>query len=282
LLHPQLALLAGADDRDLVDQAVRQRRRRARPVTRGPALTDFAGGILEAAPGKELVVHGKKLDLSAVVYSKQLHPAIKGHLEATDIVYFWTWNAKDLINMEANFATYRKIAPTKRTLLGIYMWDFGDGNTSIEPFPTNIYEIAGTYTICLTVSGNGCTGITCITFTVTPEGDFLPGGMPMTGFTLNVVSAIPNSVNEAAVAANLSVFPNPVSTSSVVRWEGMPNGAGRMDVISLDGRVVFTTNLNQLGGKQQFNLPTEQLNQGIYNVRISSANGFSKSIQVVK
>jgi len=163
-----------------------------------------------------------------------------------------------------------------------YLWDFGDGNTSIEPFPTNIYELAGTYTICLTVSGNGCTGVTCITFTVTPDGVFLPGGMPMTGFTLNVVNAIPNSVNETAVAANLSVFPNPVSTSSVVRWEGMPNGAGRMDVISLDGRVVFTTNLNQLGGKQQFNLPTEQLNQGIYNVRISSANGLSKSIQVVK
>lgn len=78
---------------------------------------------------KELVVRGRKLDLSAVVYSKQLNPAIKGHLEATDIVYFWTWKAKDLINMEANFAAYRKIASKKRTLLGIYMWDFGDKKT---------------------------------------------------------------------------------------------------------------------------------------------------------
>ncbi len=164
-----------------------------------------------------------------------------------------------------------------------YFWDFGDGNTSNQPFPTNVYDLSGTYTICLTVvDASGCTGVTCLTFTVTPEGGFLPGGMPMTGFTLNVVSAIPSAVEESARKANLEVYPNPVNASSVVRWEGMPNGAGRMDVISLDGRMVFTTNLNQLGGKQQFNLPTEQLNQGIYNVRISSANGLSKSIQVVK
>lgn len=164
-----------------------------------------------------------------------------------------------------------------------YFWDFGDGNTSNQPFPTNVYDLSGTYTVCLTVvDASGCTGVTCITFTVTPEGGFLPGGMPMTGFTLNVVSTVPSAVEESARKVNLEVYPNPVSTSSVVRWEGMPAGNGRIDIVAMDGRMVFTTNLNQLGGKQQFNLPTEQLNQGIYYVRISSANGFSKSIQVVK
>jgi hypothetical protein len=75
---------------------------------------------------KQLVVRGRTLDLSLVLYSHQLYPAIKRHLDSVDTVYFWTWRACDLQNMEANFAAYRKMVPTKRTLLGIYMWDFGD------------------------------------------------------------------------------------------------------------------------------------------------------------
>ena len=163
-----------------------------------------------------------------------------------------------------------------------YMWDFGDGNTSTEPFPTNVYELAGTYTICLTTSGNGCTGTTCITFTVTPEGDFLPGGMPMTGFTLNVVSAIPNSVNESAVAANLSVFPNPVQEQSTITWSGMPNEQGTVEVIAMDGRTVFSSNIASIGGTRTLELPTGDLASGIYLVRLSTSSGLNKTVQIVK
>ncbi len=38
---------------------------------------------------------------------------------------------------------------------GFWLWDFGDGNTSYEQFPTHIYETAGDYTISLTVSNCG-------------------------------------------------------------------------------------------------------------------------------
>lgn len=85
---------------------------------------------------KELVVRGRKLGLSIVLYSNQLHPAIKRHLDTVDVVYFWTWRARDLRNLESNFTTYRKIVPSKRTLLGIYMWDFGDK----KPMPLDMME----------------------------------------------------------------------------------------------------------------------------------------------
>lgn len=68
---------------------------------------------------------GKKLDLSIVLYSNQLHPAIRSQLQRVDVVYFWTWVAKDLIHLEKNFADYRAIVPKHRTRMGIYMWDFG-------------------------------------------------------------------------------------------------------------------------------------------------------------
>jgi hypothetical protein len=75
---------------------------------------------------QDLMVGGRKLDLSVVVYSNQLHPAIKRHLDIVDSVYFWTWHASELKNLEANFAAYKKIEPAKRTLMGIYMWDFAE------------------------------------------------------------------------------------------------------------------------------------------------------------
>lgn len=82
-------------------------------------------GIQEELQTTAPQCRGKKLDLSIVLYSNQLHPAIRQHLQRVDVVYFWTWVAKDLIHLEKNFATYRAILPKHRTRLGIYMWDFG-------------------------------------------------------------------------------------------------------------------------------------------------------------
>lgn len=103
----------------------------------GDAVPKTEGGEASAhltvaqveAVRKELDVAGRRLNLSMVIYSNQLHPAIKRHVDLVDAVYFWTWKARDLIHLEANFAAYRKIAPTKKTLLGIYMWDFGEKKT---------------------------------------------------------------------------------------------------------------------------------------------------------
>jgi PKD repeat protein len=40
-------------------------------------------------------------------------------------------------------------------------WDFGDGNTSSLSNPTHTYSTAGTYNVCLTISGNGCSDTYC-------------------------------------------------------------------------------------------------------------------------
>ncbi len=36
-----------------------------------------------------------------------------------------------------------------------YLWDFGDGTTSIDALPVHTYEVSGTYTVTLTVKGDG-------------------------------------------------------------------------------------------------------------------------------
>ena len=64
-----------------------------------------------------------------VIYSdtlRDLGQGIKLHLDCCDVVSFWTWFAANLVSLEDNFRKYREIVPDKPTLLGIYMWDFGN------------------------------------------------------------------------------------------------------------------------------------------------------------
>lgn len=75
---------------------------------------------------EELDAQKRRLDLSLVLYSNQLNPSISQHIRFCDVVSFWTWKATELVNLQRSFGTYRQIIPDKRTLLGIYMWDFGN------------------------------------------------------------------------------------------------------------------------------------------------------------
>lgn len=74
----------------------------------------------------EMATLPRRPDLAAVLYAYQLDESIRQHLELCDVVSFWTWHATDLAALESNFRRYREILPNKRTLLGIYMWDFGN------------------------------------------------------------------------------------------------------------------------------------------------------------
>lgn len=73
----------------------------------------------------KLQLENKTLDLGVTLYTFQLNPSIKEHLDLCDVVSFWTWKGSDLKDLEKNFAHYEALVPGKRTLLGIYMWDFG-------------------------------------------------------------------------------------------------------------------------------------------------------------
>ncbi|MCX6925902.1 MAG: hypothetical protein NT154_22250, partial [Verrucomicrobia bacterium] len=72
-----------------------------------------------------LVVNGRRLDLGVTLYTHQLNPKIRSHLDYCDVISLWTWEAKDLEHLGENFARFKALVPEKRTLLGCYMWDFG-------------------------------------------------------------------------------------------------------------------------------------------------------------
>lgn len=161
-----------------------------------------------------------------------------------------------------------------------YMWNFGDGNTSTEPFPTNVYELAGTYTICLTVSGNGCTGTTCVTFTVTPEGDFLPGGMPMTGFTLNVVNAIPNNVKEVSAEALLEAYPCPFQDELTLNIQSAIAGNAQVACYDMTGALIAQEQFVVSNQLNTYSIPTGSWSNGAYTIVVSTPSDTIRRVVV--
>jgi len=72
-----------------------------------------------------LDLQGRHLTLGVTLYTHQLAPRIRAHLNACDVVSLWTWEADDLVDLEANFARLKSLAPDKAVRLGCYLWDFG-------------------------------------------------------------------------------------------------------------------------------------------------------------
>jgi len=50
---------------------------------------------------------------------------------------------------------------TGPTGMDTYLWSFGDGTSSTQPNPNYAYSSTGSYSVCLTVTENGCQGIYC-------------------------------------------------------------------------------------------------------------------------
>lgn len=116
------------------------------PNITGVIMDDFfqdpeAGGMRPAIAldelrnlRQELATPGRKLDLWAVLYTHQLAQPVGPYLELCDEVTFWTWEAKNLKDLESNFQKLERLVPSTNKVLGCYMWDFG----TARPMPTDL------------------------------------------------------------------------------------------------------------------------------------------------
>jgi len=73
---------------------------------------------------KRFVIDGRTMDLYVVLYTHQLNWPVGEHLKHCDKITLWTWNSKDLKNLEQNFARLERLAPDHGKLLGCYTWDY--------------------------------------------------------------------------------------------------------------------------------------------------------------
>ena len=76
------------------------------------------------------------------------------------------------IDSTQNNTVYFNDLSTPFGLIESWYWDFGDGNTSTQQYPTHTYNASGTYNVCLTITADSgmCTSTECAIITLSGGG----------------------------------------------------------------------------------------------------------------
>lgn len=148
-----------------------------------------------------------------------------------------------------------------------YVWSTGDGGSMTGAFPTWQYSETGTYTLCLYMyCANGTVDTSCVSFTVDANGGVFPGGIQQNGFTLNVVSSIPNSISEWDTNGNISLYPNPATLVTTLEWNSSVVEMNSIEIYNVAGQKVSQHNVVSIVGKNRAEMNLNHLNGGIYQV----------------
>ncbi len=80
------------------------------------------------------------IDIWGVVYTMNFgRPNIDQYIRELDVINLWTWDAKDLVDLEKNVAHCEKDFPGKPVVLGLYLYDYGHG-AGPRPMPLDLLK----------------------------------------------------------------------------------------------------------------------------------------------
>jgi hypothetical protein len=145
-------------------------------------------------------------------------------------------------------------------------WDFGDGNTSTDLFPTHFYDGDGPYTLCLFVTfsdeeGNFCQISYC---EVLDAGAFGENGFLSEGFTVNVIAPGTLNTEESSAQPEIAVFPNPTTDFVSVRFRSKAFGQTILRLIDLQGKVLEDRIIGTTNTQEVIQLDLSNYPQGLY------------------
>ena len=150
-----------------------------------------------------------------------------------------------------------------------YLWDFGDGTTSNQPFPSHTYATPGRYAICLTVSdGAGCSFSFC-------DSSFYAykyGGGPMSQFNVRARQVL--GVNDIQTGTKVALYPNPTDARLTI------DAAGQ----KVDNAIIYTVSGQQVmnvSSPVQNMVDVSTLTDGIYFMEVKVKDA-STRIKFVK
>lgn len=84
-----------------------------------------------------LQLERRPLSLWGTVYTMNLGiPTLKDYLNLLNVVDLWSWRASEIPQLKTKFERCEEISGGKPTVLGLYLFDFGDG----RPMPVNLME----------------------------------------------------------------------------------------------------------------------------------------------
>ncbi len=147
-----------------------------------------------------------------------------------------------------------------------HFWDFGDGGTSTQQFPTYLYTTPGQYNLCLTVDDtSGCQSTFCDTITVVVK--------KLSGTTLHVLD--PNSQGNLQNndLIGFEIYPNPSSGLFSISFDSSLPSSTDFVIVDVKGVEVFRRKVLVNAGMNSFNLQTQHLNSGIYFYQFKTERG---------
>lgn len=154
-----------------------------------------------------------------------------------------------------------------------FEWDFGDGTSSFDAYPTHVYGASGPYSLCLTLTdASGCNSTHCDSVSIDGDGFFegmAPENEVRNGFTIHVVNQLPTNIEEQAFNEP-RLWPNPVMDDMSLSFRSTVSGTVPVSIIDPNGRVVRHENLAFARGTNSIRLNAADLASGIYLLRIGN------------
>lgn len=138
-----------------------------------------------------------------------------------------------------------------------YLWSFGDTYASTQVQPTYIYAAGGNYVVSLVVTDSlGCQ-------------------------TSSNTAILVNAVGIAAPANQLmlQVSPNPFQAFVRVQFQNTINGRYKLSLVDIWGREVYQQSFEK--NVDAINIPTQNLTQGVYLLKIDTAEK-AEVIKIIK
>lgn len=127
-----------------------------------------------------------------------------------------------------------------------YLWDFGDGNSSVSLDPWNSYAGAGTYTIML-IANNG----TC----------------PADTSTMTIVVNSSIGISENSDSQHIVVFPNPVTNNLFIQSE---RSFDKVLIKDVSGKLILES--DQSWDTKQANVNLSGISSGVYFMELMYRN----------
>lgn len=154
-----------------------------------------------------------------------------------------------------------------------FEWDFGDGTSSFDPYPTHVYGASGPYNLCLTLSdAASCTSVYCDEVSIDGDG-FYEGMAPenevRNGFTIHVINQLPAAVPEQRFDDS-RVWPNPVTDALNLSFRSTVSGNVPVSIIDLNGRMIRQESLAFVRGGNSISLNAADLPAGLYLLRVGN------------
>ncbi len=142
-----------------------------------------------------------------------------------------------------------------------YVWSWGDGTYDSIAYPSHLYDSSGYYSICLTITDAiGCTSTYCDSSYLQKDGNSI--------ISIDVIPPGTTWINENNNSTNITVFPNPSSSSFTIKSSQILNNA-TLTLFNSIGLVV--KQIKNICG-QTYILQRDNLSTGIYFLQLIQNN----------